>query len=182
MRGNTTHTVLVGPPPVPRTLGIWVALFTPTAIAWAIWPPPLLAALALIVALASLLLAQHTAVLVQQRHAPADAQWWLGLELLIAVLCGSFLVIQCHRSDLLVVAALGTAMWGVHHWQVASAGLSSSWMLALSGPAACVVSNRGIAVCAMLFFASAVVVSFVTRSRELRRAPGSGPRHPPVPR
>ncbi|MBI5537325.1 MAG: hypothetical protein HY898_31675 [Deltaproteobacteria bacterium] len=176
MRGHTSDSALVGPPSVPRTPGAWVALSAPVAIAWAIWPPPLRAALALIVALVCLLLAQHASVALPERETP-DARWWIALELVVAGVCGSFLVIQCHKVDLLVIGAVGTALWGVRRWQMAGNRLADGWMLALSGPAACVVSDRGSAACLTLFFGAAAVLSLSAFWRQ--RAPGWGKKGAP---
>jgi hypothetical protein len=167
LRGQTAIESPVAAPPVPRAPGAWAALFAPAVVTWVLWPPAVLDASVLIVALANLLLAQHTAILMHRRHAPPDARWWLTLELLIAALCGSFLVIQCRRSNLLAVAALMTAAWAAasglrrnatQRSTITGAGFASGWMLALSGPAACVVSNRGFAACLVLWVASAAVI------------------------
>ena len=146
MPSNTTGQVLVSTPAIPKAVGVWIAVAAPVAVAWLLAPPSAVDAIALGIALVSLLVAQHTSILLLRRRAPDDACWWLAVELLVALLCGSFLVIIRHLSDLVLVAAAATALFGVGDLlrrrtsptqgagSRTHADLVNGWALALSAP------------------------------------------------
>jgi len=142
-------------------------LLSPIAVAWTWARPAPLAAALFVVAAVCAFLAQYAATALLQHRPASDVRWWLAAELVGLALSGTSLVAAHGGGALLLLAAAGTGLFGAGQtlWELGGAHplrktageLARIGAIALSGPAAFVVSCGRIEAPAGLLYAACLV-------------------------
>ncbi|MBI5536996.1 MAG: YwiC-like family protein [Deltaproteobacteria bacterium] len=153
---------------MPAEHGAWVVMLVPIMLTWLALPPRPGPAILLVVAAASAWLAQSTAPSVLQPLRRAEALQWLSVLLGVFALASFGLLVGYKQWALVPIGLVAAVLAGVHLWmrgQVRGRRLDRSGPgellgmagLALTGPAAYVVSRGTLDWGALVIFGACVV-------------------------
>ncbi|MEO6907403.1 MAG: YwiC-like family protein, partial [Abditibacteriaceae bacterium] len=116
-KSDSQNTLHLGAPPIPREHGAWVILYAPFLIGLAAaWPPPVLPATLLFVAITGVYLTRHALSILLQKNARhiQENVLWLGIYMMLTAAGGLPLLFLYNRFSLLPLAGLAAFIYLLH--------------------------------------------------------------------